>query len=183
MRWVKLLVISGTATLALLLLYPFILQLTGNFHEVVPGELYRSAQPMKGSITDYAQRYGIKTVINLRGDNPGEGWYDGEVAEAKAAGVEHMDFRMSSKRVLPTERVRELIALMKDAEKPLLIHCRNGTERTGLASALYVAGEGLGRQAAEDQLTSLYGRIWFISTPAMDDTFKIMGPELGFLDS
>src|SRR3954454_9519239 len=53
-----------------------ILHLGDNFHAVVPGELYRSAQPTPELITDYHVKYGIKTVINLRGENVGSDWYD-----------------------------------------------------------------------------------------------------------
>ena len=60
------------------------LQLGGNFHTVVPGELYRSAQPTAAMIAEYQQNYGIKTIVNLRGENIGSGWYDAEVAEARS---------------------------------------------------------------------------------------------------
>ncbi len=57
-------------------------QLTGNFHEVIPGELYRSAQPSGKDIAAYAKAYGIKTIINLR-DEKREGWYEAESARRK----------------------------------------------------------------------------------------------------
>jgi protein tyrosine/serine phosphatase len=44
------------------------LQLVGNVHVVEPGELYRSAQLNGASLDGVLKRYGIKTVINLRGE-------------------------------------------------------------------------------------------------------------------
>ncbi len=76
---------------------------------------------------------------------------------------------------------------MRDAPKPLLIHCLAGADRTGLASALYVAGvEGRGELAAEWQLSIAYGhvgvpvlsRAW-----AMNQTWEKMEAWLGFPDS
>ena len=55
------------------------LQLTGNFNAVVPGEIYRSAQLTPDQLSGYIGAYNIKTIINLRGENIGEPWYDAEV--------------------------------------------------------------------------------------------------------
>jgi protein tyrosine/serine phosphatase len=58
------------------------LHLTGNFHSVVAGALYRSAQPTTFDIARYQKTYGIKTIINLRGENRGSSWYDDRTFEA-----------------------------------------------------------------------------------------------------
>lgn len=158
----------------------------GNFHEVLPGELYRSAQLGEGDISRYNRDYGIKTVLNLRGENRGSAWYDTEVREAKAAGVTHIDFRMSAGRELPTEQAIALIQIMKDAPKPLLIHCRSGADRTGLAAAFYMAGIAKkGEWAAERQLWIYYGHLplHFNESFAMNRTFERLEPYLGFPDS
>ena len=70
------------------------LQLSGNVHSVVAGEIYRSAQPSTAQLTAYASRYGLRTVVNLRGANPGRPWYDREVAASAHLGVAHVDFRV-----------------------------------------------------------------------------------------
>ena len=171
---------------AFTLTYLVALQAAGNFHAAIPGELYRSAQLSSGDIYNYKQKYGIKTILNLRGENTGSKWYDEEVAEAKAAGVTHLDYRMSSKRMLNKENAFELIAIMRDAPKPLLIHCRGGSDRTGLAAAMYVAGVKKGTEEdAELQLSLLYGHIplWFIGSYAMNRTFEAMEPFFGYTDS
>ncbi len=51
---------------------------------------------------------------------------------------------------------------MSNAERPLLIHCRSGADRTGLVSAFYVAGIAGGSELyAEFQLTPYFGHFPF----------------------
>lgn len=162
------------------------LQLTGNFHPVVPGSLYRSAQPTTADIAHYRKTYGIKTIINLRGENAGSPWYDAEIAEAKQLGIAHVDFGMSAGRELTRTEAADLVAILERAEKPVLIHCKAGADRSGLASALYVAAVAkLGEAAAEHQISIRYGHISLpvSATYAMDRTFEALEPWLGFPDS
>lgn len=165
------------------LLYFGGLQLFDNLHAVVPGEVYRSAQLSSEDILRYKEKHGIRSILNLRGENPGVEWYDEEVQGAKAAGVAHLNFRMSSKRPLTEERARELIAMMRDAPKPLLIHCRAGADRTGLASVLYLAAvEKLPEKDAAKHLSPIYGHLplWFIREYEMDRSFERLKPMLGY---
>lgn len=161
------------------------LQLTGNFHSVVANELYRSAQPTATDIAHYQKTYGVKTIINLRGENSGTPWYDAEIAEAKQLGITHVDFRMSARRELTQARAADLIAILERAQKPVLIHCKAGADRSGLASALYVAAVAkLGEAAAEGQISIRYGHVSLplSATYAMDRTFEALEPWPGFPD-
>lgn len=134
-------------------------QLTGNFHEVLPGELYRSGQPSGEDIARYAQEKGIKTIINLRNEKR-EAWYDAESDAAKANGIRLVDFPLSSAKELSVEDAELLVQVMKDAPKPILIHCEHGANRTGLASAIYVGAVAKKSEAAaEFQLSPFYGHI------------------------
>lgn len=162
------------------------LQLTGNFHTVIAGELYRSAQPTTLEIAEYKARYGIKTIINLRGRNEKKVWYRNELTVSRRLGIAHLDYRMSSGKILEQAEASRLIELIRAAEKPVLIHCKGGADRSGLAAALYLAAEGFGEEAAEGQLSLLYGHVAipFVSKAfAMDDTFERLEPWLGFPDS
>jgi protein tyrosine/serine phosphatase len=151
------------------------LQLSGNFHVVVPDELYRSAQPSAGSIAEIAARYRIRTILNLRGENAGKGWYEAEKAASEKLGITLVDFRMSADQELTKGRAEKLISLMRAAEKPILIHCNAGADRTALAAALYLAGvKGVDAEAAESQFSFAYGHLEvpFFPSYAMDRTFE-----------
>jgi len=164
-------------------LYLAALQSGDNFHTVVPGELYRSAQPTAALIAEYQENYSIKTIINLRGDNTGSDWYDAEVDEAKKLGIAHVDFRMSSRRMMTADQFSQIIDVLQKAEKPVLIHCNSGSDRSGLVAALYVAAIAkLGEEAAESQISFRYGHIPLSVTSAyaMDRSFKIFEQVLGF---
>ncbi|XSG81510.1 MAG: tyrosine-protein phosphatase [Methyloligella sp. ZOD6] len=178
--------IAALIFIGLLGAYLGTLELSGNFRSVVAGEFYRSGQPSPDDIARYQKAHGIKTIINLRGKNVGRDWYDAELAASERLGITHLDFRMSSKRELSQEEAAELIAMMEKAEKPLLIHCYSGSDRSGLAAALYVAAVAkLGEILAEDQLSPTFGHVPlpFLSVYAMDETFEKLEPWLGFPDS
>jgi protein tyrosine/serine phosphatase len=176
----------GCAVLAALIGLQFY---TGNNHAAIAGELYRSGQPTARDIQEYAQKYGIKSIINLRGENKDSAWYNEEVEAAKALGIEHINFRMKAARELTNEQALELIEVMRNAPKPLLIHCRAGADRSGLAAALYLAAVAKkSEDEAEDQLSLRYGHLpyfpfFWTEAQAMYFTFERMESLLGFKDS
>lgn len=158
------------------------LQLTENFHEIVPGKFYRSAQPSAAALARYVKDYGIKTVINLRGANPDNGWYQSEITASKALGITHIDFRMSSRKQLTAEESHALVEVMRSAPGPILVHCQAGADRTGLASVMYLQQiAGVDEETAEWQLSPIYGHINlpFLSAYAMDDTWEAFEKLIG----
>jgi len=162
------------------------LQFFGNFHTVIPGELYRSAQMTPAQLEAYAAGYGIKTVINLRGDGGTRKWYADEKAESSRLGIDHIDFPMSAKKALTREQTQQLADILRTAPKPILIHCKAGSDRTGFASALYLAAvKGIDVEDAEQQLSVRYGHISlpFVPAYAMDETYEDVEEWLGYPDS
>jgi protein tyrosine/serine phosphatase len=159
------------------------LQLTGNFHEVLPGVLYRSAQPSAADIAAYSREYGIRTIVNLRGESENSDWYRQEIAAAQQAGIEHIDFRMSASKQLTLDRTRQLIALLREAPKPILIHCQAGADRSGLASVIFLQQiAGIDEETAERQLSILYGHIgipYLSSSFAMDENWEALEKAFG----
>lgn len=167
--------------------YFFVLMANGNFHAVVPGEVYRSAQPSATELARYHANFGIRSVINLRGSNPEQSWYRDELAVTKKLGIAMIDVPMSAKRLLPPDKTRELIHQLEVAPKPVLIHCSGGADRTGLASALYLAAIAKAPEAiAEGQLSVLYGHFnisVFSRETAMDQSFEDVENEFGYSGS
>src|ERR1700690_4116292 len=64
---------------------------SANVHEVEPGQLYRSGQLSGFFMNEVIDRYGIRTIINLRGQNPGKDWYRDEMAIVTRRGITHID--------------------------------------------------------------------------------------------
>ena len=133
-------------------------QYTGNFHTVVAGEVYRSAQMTGTQLADYTAKVGLKSVLNLRGAAPDAQWYQAEIADSARLGLVHADFALSASREVTNDEAAQLIALMQTLPKPLLIHCKQGSDRTGLLAALYLAAiKGVDVDTADDELSIAFG--------------------------
>lgn len=113
------------------------LLLYDNYHEVIPGQLYRSGQMSVTRLCKHADRDHLATVINLRPEIT-EAWHDQEVRACIGRGIRHVDFPMSGDIPPTTEAMDDLLNLMRRSARPLLIHCEHGADRTGLAVALYL---------------------------------------------
>lgn len=108
----------------------------GNFAAVDPGRVYRSAQPGSG-LAETIRKLGLRSVINLRGGSPYDAFYRHEVEVAERLGVEFYDLPLSATK-RPTRREFMLaIAALETCRYPALIHCKWGSDRTGMLSALY----------------------------------------------
>ena len=146
----------------------------GNFHAVQEHVLYRSAQLGKDDVESYTRQYGIKSVLNLRGAHAGEAWYDQEMAAVRELGIAHYDYPISAKRFVTGQQIAEILDIIRQAPKPLLIHCKSGSDRAGLVSALYrFAVTGASPAEADRELSLLYGHFPYLTSRsrAMDDSF------------
>lgn len=147
---------------------------TGNFHTVSPGKVYRSGQMDDEQWTDYIQKYAIKSLLNLRGEHRSSSWYQQEIHVAEKLGVTHYDVKISAHHEVDNATLDTILAIMRQAPKPLLIHCMFGADRSGLIAAVYLfAIEGQRAEAASGQLSLLYGHFPYLlsKTGAMDRSF------------
>ncbi len=136
----------------------------GNFGVVDEGLAYRSAQPTEGLPALIAQKQ-IATVLNLRGGSDSDPWYVAEVAETKRLGVDFYDFPLVA-TVRPTRRqLLTVLDILDRCKYPLLIHCKSGSDRTGLVSALYLMSrKGVEPLRAEAEFTLHYGHVPLLGT-------------------
>ena len=151
-----------------------VIQYRGNFHTVKEGAFYRSAQLSKDELQSAIRDHKIRSVLNLRGAHPGQEWYDEELAVSQALGVAHYDYALSAHRFVTRQQIGEVLGIVRDAPKPLLVHCRAGADRAGLVSALYrFSGEGLSADQADRELSLVYGHFPYLMSrsKAMDDSF------------
>jgi len=146
----------------------------GNFHEVEKGTVYRSALLGSEKLEQAIDRLGVKTVLNLCGEQPGVEWYEGEVEVSRRRGVKFVSMGLSANTALDPAQMAKLTDALRDAPKPLLIHCRAGSDRTGLASAIYVATHGGSYRDAQAQLSLYYGHFPYFGSKsvAMDITLE-----------
>ena len=150
------------------------IQYQGNFHAVTEGAFYRSAQLSKDELQGAIREHKIRSVLNLRGAHSGQAWYDDELAVSQSLGVAHYDYALSSHRFVTKQQIGEVLGIVRDAPKPLLVHCKAGADRTGLVSALYrFAGEGVSADQADRELSLVYGHFPYLTSrsKAMDDSF------------
>jgi protein tyrosine phosphatase (PTP) superfamily phosphohydrolase (DUF442 family) len=106
----------------------------GNFHEVVPQRIYRSGQPSPEQLRAWIDRYGFKTVVNLRGPTAPGAAEERELAASM--GVEAACLELSAYKLLPGRKLVQLLDVLQTAKQPLLLHCYHGVDRAGTASAL-----------------------------------------------
>ncbi|WP_254050042.1 phosphatase domain-containing protein [Limimaricola cinnabarinus] len=120
-----------------------------NFHLVSPG-VFRSNQPTHGRFGKMA-KIGIRTVINLRGEGP-HPRYLFEAESCRALGLRLVSTQLSARRAAPPEQILRLFALLREAERPVVMHCKSGADRAGFASALHLLAEGHPIEEARRQL-------------------------------
>jgi protein tyrosine phosphatase (PTP) superfamily phosphohydrolase (DUF442 family) len=151
------------------------IQYQGNFHAVSDGVLYRSAQLSGDELKSAVRAYGIKSVLNLRGPNVGTRWYDEEVRTAAELGLAHYNYGLSAHRIVTGREIAELLDIMRQAPKPLLVHCKSGADRTGLIAALYRYVEtGASAADSDRELSLVYGHFPYLTSRsvAMGDSFR-----------
>jgi protein tyrosine phosphatase (PTP) superfamily phosphohydrolase (DUF442 family) len=141
----------GLGLVAVVLLWGF---LRFNIGEVVPDRVYRSRQPTAKNIDGAARRFGLASVVNLRGPQPGEPWYDAEVEATGRLGLERLDLRFHSFDWPPRVEVRELVRFLDTGSFPTLLHCMSGVHRTGWASSVARVLAGDSPEEARSELSS-----------------------------
>jgi protein tyrosine/serine phosphatase len=98
-------------------------------------DLVRSSQPWPFQLRNWRDQ-GIKTVINLRGEERG----GHDVLERDACrrlGLTLIDFKLWSRAAPARAMVEEAKALFETVQYPVLIHCKSGADRAGVMSVLY----------------------------------------------
>jgi hypothetical protein len=142
-----------------------------NFHTVLPGKAYRCAQLTGPALEETVHSYGIRTVVNLRGCSVPLDWYWEEARATHRLNVAQEDIAFSARRFPSVHEVRRLIRVFDEAAYPLLLHCKQGADRTGLAAAiLLLLQPEIPPDIARRQLSLRYGHV-AIDRVALLDTF------------
>jgi protein tyrosine phosphatase (PTP) superfamily phosphohydrolase (DUF442 family) len=131
-----------------------------NFRTVLPGQVYRCAQPSPEQLARLIRRLGIRTVVNLRGCCPTAAWYRDEAQVAARLGVSLEDLPFSATRLPSSVSARLLLDVLDRSERPLLFHCHQGADRTGMAAVMaLLLLPGVNLAEARRQLGPAYGHL------------------------
>ena len=141
-----------------------------NWATVVPGRLYRSNHPTPARMTTAFRRYGIRTIVNLRGHR--KCGSDALSREAAARlGLTHIDAPFESRGAPHRDRILRLADIYRSMEEPALIHCKSGADRAGLAAGLYLLLNGASAETAMRQLSWKFGHFNRARTGILDAFF------------
>jgi protein tyrosine/serine phosphatase len=142
----------------------------GNVAEVVPGRLYRCNHPLPWRLGDLVRRYGLRTLINLRGQT-GNGSDALSRDAAARLGLDFVDMSLESRGAPQRDRILRLHDIYRDMRAPALVHCKSGADRAGLAAGLFLLFEGGTARDALRQLSWRFGHVRQAKTGILDAFF------------
>ncbi len=140
-----------------------------NLHAVEEGRVYRCAQPSEPHLEALIWRYRLETVLCLRRDETSQ-------PAALDAGIDWVQVPMSARHFPERTTLEQLCEVFATARYPLLIHCRAGADRTGLASAIYVLERTGDLEAARAQLGLEYLHVGWGGTERLDELLDLYAP-------
>ena len=122
---------------------PVSAELLMNFYRLNQ-DVFRSRQPNRAAF-EALEKMGIQSVLNLR-----TSFADKKLI--KGLSFHYYQVPMSPDRIT-TEQLVEALKVLKDAPKPILVHCVHGADRTGAVIAMYrIIFEGWTKQEALDEM-------------------------------
>ncbi|MGE0662649.1 MAG: tyrosine-protein phosphatase [Hyphomonadaceae bacterium] len=168
----------------------FLRNLYQNFHWIELGVMARSNQPSPAQIATYAERFGIKTVLNARG-KADTGYYLLEKEACERHGIALIDLRLRSREPPSKEHIHRAKQIFETIQYPALMHCKSGADRAGVAAVLYKHFKmGLPIEQAVEQLSLRYlhvkqgktGMIDFFFATYLEETKESGKPFLQWVD-
>jgi protein tyrosine/serine phosphatase len=144
-----------------------------NWGVVESGRLYRSNHPLPWQLRQAAARFGLRTIINLRGQRLDCGSDRLGRAAAAELGLAHIDAPFESRGAPHRDRILRLAEIYRHMAEPALIHCKSGADRTGLAAGIWLLLQGHPPEAALDQLSLRFGHLRQSRTGILDAFFAL----------
>ena len=112
----------------------------------VSDNLYRGAQPTREGFRELKE-LGIKTDVNLRDMHS-----DGEKLDSAGIAYEHIKFKTWHPE--DEEVIRFLKIVTDEKNGPFFVHCKHGSDRTGMMCAIYrIAVQGWTKDDAIAEMT------------------------------
>src|SRR6187399_590883 len=132
--------------------------LGANVHEVARGEFYRSAQLNRAELDALVARHGIRFVLSLRKFDPPAPELVQEIQHLDEVGIGHANIPMSPTKLPKPEAIAALVERFDKGPYPMLVHCEEGADRTGLATVVWLVLHG-GKTLAEAETSELSVRM------------------------
>lgn len=156
--------------------HAFLRALWTNFAQIAPG-VYRSNHPSPARLARYRNR-GIRAIITLRGGlTKAAGTFEREACRALGLTL-HEVYGFSAVRLPGVTQIDALEATFRATEKPFVIHCKSGSDRTGLAAALYLLLiEGAPVEQAARQLSWRFIHFPWTRTGVLDAMLATYGAD------
>ncbi|MCY2932325.1 MAG: tyrosine-protein phosphatase [Planctomycetota bacterium] len=153
-----------------------------HFAVVKEGVLYRSGQPDPGQLRLLVSRYGIRTVVNLRGLRSDDPWWRAEAAFCGRQGLRVLNMEMGE-APLAEANIKEFLDIVRDpANRPVLVHCEAGSVRTGFAVAAYrIACEGWSYPKAMAEAAEFHLHLDKEAYREFEETLRGLTPAIGFV--
>ncbi len=143
-----------------------------NFAAVEPGVLYRSNHPTPGNLAAFTRKFGLQSLINLRGQ--AKNGSDALTRDtAQRLGLDFYDMAFESRGVPHKDRILRYADIIAHMRAPALIHCKSGADRAGLAAGLFVLIRGGTVEEALKQLSLRFGHIRQAKTGILDEFFRL----------
>jgi protein tyrosine/serine phosphatase len=145
-----------------------------NFHKI-DDDMYRSSQPTTYQLRERIQKYGFKTIINLRGYPDNSPLKALEEDVCNEMGVKLIYVEAFSRKIPDIKTLLALNRVFEDIEYPAMLHCKSGADRAGLASVLYsywIVNKSM-RDSVNEQLRLIpFGHIKYARTGLIDYFFN-----------
>lgn len=123
---------------------------------VEEGLVYRSGQLSSALVRDQLERHGIRCIVDLTSDTPGDADEEAEVEAARALGIDRITLGLGGDGTGDIHGYAEAVTRMHRAiqeGEPTLVHCAAGAQRTGGAVAFYrLLVQGRSPQATADEM-------------------------------
>ncbi len=137
-----------------------------NFWPVSEG-VWRSNQPTHRRFVKYA-KMGIKTVVNLRGVDD-QAHYLFEKRSCEELGLKLVNVKIWAREAAPRKKILEVLDAVRNAEKPMMFHCKSGADRAGFTAAMYqMVIDGKPVSEAKKQLGLKFIHLDFTKTGVQD---------------
>lgn len=130
--------------------------LWSNLHRL-DADVYRANQPSPARLRQFRD-LGIRSVLSLRG----EAGLPSQIGAAGSAalGLEFRAINLRARRLPPKAQLLALLDALRTMPKPMVMHCKSGADRTGLASAIYLhVFKGVPLPEARRQLALRYAHV------------------------